>query len=133
MPCSYINRRVRSATQCAGTAIPYGSAYAGGPDTVLTGGAWPKRPYCPCASARKTHTYFAYPATIAAAAFPTAPEPPPPPPPHIMLEKRSAGSPSAAARREASLRSLEYDANPSISVTEIPASVAAFVIASIAS
>ena len=59
---------------------------------------------------------------MAAAALPTAAETPPPPEPHCMLEKRSSRSPSAAASREGSLRSLEYEANPSTSVTSMPAS-----------
>ena len=71
------------------------------------GGAAPKRWNWPCASARNTTTQLAMPQATAAAALPMAADPPPPPPPQFMLEKRSAGRPSAAASREGSLRSLE--------------------------
>ena len=62
------------------------------------------------------------PAAIAAAALPTAAEPPPPPPPHCMFENVSALQSSAAAMRDGSLRSFEYDAKPSTSRGSTPAS-----------
>src|SRR6202167_6449204 len=120
-----MKRRVRSAIHCAGVDIPYGQVYAIGPEIVRTGGVAPKRPNWPCASARYTTTQVAKPATIAAAALPIAPDPPPPPPPQNILVKRNSGRPSAVATRIESLRSLLYDAMPSMAVTGRPASSAA--------
>src|SRR5438552_16765400 len=104
-----MKRITRMAKRWAGEIKPYGKVSAASPETVGPGGAEPKRWNCPWASARKTTTQSATPPATAAAALPTAADPPPPPPPHCILEKRSAGSPSAAAMREGSLRSLLYD------------------------
>src|SRR6202041_3192200 len=120
-----MKRRGRRAIHFAGVDKPYGQVEAMGPEIGSTGGVAPKTRNRPCASARYTTTVVAKPATIAAAALPIAPEPPPPPPPQNMFVNRNSGRPSAVATRIESLRSLLYDAIPSIAVTGIPASSAA--------
>jgi hypothetical protein len=65
-------------------------------------------------SERNTTTQSAWPVAMAAAPLATAAQQPPPPPPHCMVAERRRGSPSAEARRVASLRSSPYEAKPSM-------------------
>ena len=67
---------------------------------------------------------------IAETAFASAPEPPPPPPPQNIFESRISLMPKAAANLSGDERSLEYEANPSISRGSTPASSQARRIAS---
>ena len=132
-PWSCMKRLTFMANIWAADIRPNGNVWAAAPETVFMRGPCPKRPNCPWASARNTTTHSACPVAIAAAPLAMAPEPPPPPPPHCIDAKLSWWQPSAADRRDASLRSLLYDENPSTSRGSIPASAHAFSTASMAS
>ena len=121
------------ANICAGDISPNGMLCAYCPPTKRLREPCPNRPNWPWARARKTTTHSACPVAMAAAALATAPEPPPPPPPHCIEAKLSCVQPSAADRRDASLRSLLYEENPSTSFGSMPASAHAPSTASMAS